>query len=167
MLLSLLFVPTLHAAQPDPKGAFGFVWGDSPSTVQQKASAVKLSPVDGVAKQNGVFAYSGEIDGYKGLFRFVCRTNKLYTISVSMMDDKAFKRYDEIFADFTKRYGKPNEQKTLNGVTVTGWLIGDTTASVGMFSSKNAQNGQDEYITSVLYIQTSVERQVQQGTKKR
>ena len=165
--LSILFVATLYAAQPDPKGAFGFVWGDSPATIKQKASAVKLNVVEGASKGNDILAYSGEIDQYRGLFRFACHKNKLYTISVSMADDGLFKKYDEILTEFTKTYGKPAEQETQNGLTVSGWNVGDTTVSVGKFNSTNNDTKEKEYITSILFIQTSVEREVRKESAKK
>lgn len=167
LLLALFFCAPARGAEPDPKGAFGFVWGDSSDTVKQKAGVVRLQPEVSATRNNEILAYSGEVAGYKGLFRFGCRNNKLYNIAVSMSDDAAFKHYDEILADFTKLYGKPAEQRERNGLTVSGWMVGDTTLSVGKFNSTNDKTGETEYITSVLYIQTSVERELKQSKPRR
>ncbi len=169
LLLTLLFVTPAFSAAPDPKGAFGFSWDDSAEAVKTKALSLKLNLLDDrtdKAKGDRLLVFAGEAVGYNGMFMLRCYKDKLYSVAVTMRDTPSFAKYDEELNGMTKKYGKPSEHKDTEELTMTSWRAGETTVSVGKFTSKNKETGETEYITSSLHIKMSVASVVNRTGKK-
>lgn len=165
--VSVIFaaLPKEASAAPDPKGAFGFAWGDSAEKVKTKAGSMKMVFLKDTKADDHVLVYTGEVSGYEGLLIFRCKGDKLYAVTLTVMNDQSFKSYEKMMAETTKKYGKPNDNTEQDGITVSGWNVGGTMISVGKFKSKNAETGADDYATSTVYINVSVlEKQSKPGT---
>lgn len=168
LLCSFLFAAPAFSA-PDPKGAFGFAWDDSAEVVKTKATSLKLNLLDDrtdKAKGDRLLVFAGEAVGHNGMFMLRCYKDKLYSVAVTMRDTPSFTKYDEELNDMTKKYGKPSEHKDAKELTMTSWRAGETTVSVGKFTSKNKETGETEYITSSLHIKMSVANVVNRAGKK-
>ena len=147
-----IFVNQAHAAAPDPKGAFGFTWGESAEKVKTKAGSMKMAFVRDNSGEDRVLVYTGETGGYNGLFIFRCKGDKLFAVTLTVKDDQSYKTYEKMLAETTAKYGKPNDHTEREGITVSGWQAGGTMVNVGKFSSKSEATGEAEYITSSVYI---------------
>ena len=151
-----VMLPKEASAAQDPKGAFGFVWGESAEKVKTKAGSMKMVFLKDIKTEDYVLVYKGDVSGYDGLLIFRCKGDKLYAVTLTVMNDQSFKAYERMMAETTKKYGKPNDNTEQDGITVSGWNVGDTMISVGKFKSKDTESGTDDFTASSVYINMSV-----------
>lgn len=136
--------------------------------MKTKAGSMKMVFLKDTKADDHVLVYTGEVSGYEGLLIFRCKGDKLYAVTLTVMNDQSFdaRMKDDDGWSYIK-YGKPNDNTEQDGITVSGWNVGGTMISVGKFKSKNAETGADDYATSTVYINVSVlEKQSKPGSRQ-